>query len=947
MMKRLLCVFVIIVFVSMAFVVAVGNDSTIKTAANLVDNDETTRLDFETNTFTSGHDAATLTFPSPGSNEGLKFMLPGGSLIQSATMDIEGRPYYTAASTYSEKDYSDRSDKNAWYAKNSSAPSNTHPTTLISTSETTSFSTTMYNAIDGDDSSFTATSSSYGGPNPYHLFEIAVNKAQCSYMNITWRGSAQYPTYKYYDTFAKIYVYYPVGHSWVQFDNVKCPAQDTSKKTSIFEVNRDYILNNNIYIIVRGDIGSWGYPYINTAYIKVRAYDRQPNFPTNPAVDLAADGSQEWTATGALGSKATFSGLNFQNALQTIVSSKTDDVEIAMKVSTQSMGALYFSNVSIKYKVNEIPVVNMIPSPIQVLEDKGKYNTQIKLDGFISDDMGYDLLTLEAIGDDKETVEVTFDADKYMWLDIADDFWGEVAFKIAATDWGLNDVDEEGGGDDVTIYSNDVFIQVLPTDDPPVILDINEKEPIPNIDRVEFTGTESIVEDSKFTMYVNATDIDGDEVVLSTNVTNGRFQLSETTTTNMWKIEFTPDYRDVGKKWFEITATEKNNSVSPVGEMSVDLIIEVTNVNDDPVIKYFDVENDKVYNHAYGTTEITVLEDTQVNITMKIFDEDGDYVVLDSNYTNLNFDLDTIDGKIQFSPTQEDVGTQWIGLTLEDDNGGSSEATLKLIVENVNDAPVNNEFTVTGSKSNPLNISVVANEATDEDGDELLYKWNFGDKEIAQGIEVYHDYMTPETTTTYTITLIVSDGHVDSKTISKDYTIQVSAGGGLVTEGPTYTEPTEDWIASGGDRYDTDGDGIPNWWETLNEMDMNDPNDVGIDEMKVTYREELNNYEDWKKAQDTTDPITGGNNTSDEEGKSTTAVVVVVIIAVVLVMVAIIAIVFLMVGKKKKAGKEVEEKKKEDEVKKQAVYSNLYGTATPVQQPQTQPDQQQYIPPQQ
>ena len=134
-----------------------------------------TRLDFEVTTFKNGLSYAEMIFstPSGGSKTGLSFELPAACLIQSATMDIEGKSYYTAASTYTDKDYSDKSDKKAYYAKNSSAPSNTNPDTLIYSSETTEFSTTMYNAIDGDDSSAAEYSSTWGGSNPYHLFKIA------------------------------------------------------------------------------------------------------------------------------------------------------------------------------------------------------------------------------------------------------------------------------------------------------------------------------------------------------------------------------------------------------------------------------------------------------------------------------------------------------------------------------------------------------------------------------------------------------------------------------------------------------------------------------------------------------------------------------------------------------------------------------------------------------
>ncbi len=940
-MKRLLSILIIFVFIAMAFVVVVGNNSTETTNNSTTTPTEgSTRLDFEVTTFNNDLEDSTIVFNSGGGGSVVNrnFELPGGSLIQSATMDVEGRPFYTAASTFTTKDYTDRANNMAFWGRNTTSdlPPKQSPENVVGWS--TEFTSTNYNSIDGNDSSevYHTASGTYSGNPAYHMYKVRVDKSQTSHMIIKWRGTAQHASYTYYEQTAHLAVYSESAKAWQQAAKVKCTGSHATTYEMTLDINRDFLVSDTLYFIVWGEESQYGYGYyqsITSRYVEVKAYDRQPNYPTNPGIDLNNDGSSEWTATGALSSKSTFSGLNFQNTLQTLVNGKTDTVEIPLKFSAQSMGILYLSNISIKYKLNAAPVVKIIPSPIQVLEDVGVYNTGIKLDAFITDDMGFDLLTLDTIGGGPDTVDVSFNDDKIMIITPADDFYGEVEVVVTATDWGLNDVDEDGAGDDVTVSSDTVYIQVLPTDDPPTILDINQKEPISVINRVEFTGTEKIYEDSTYTMFVNATDIDGDEVTLSTNVSNGRFKLEETDDDEMWKITFTPDYRDIGKKWFEIKATEKNNSVSTAGVATVDLIIEVENVNDNPVIKHFDVEDDKKYTHSGSTTEITVLEDTSVNITMKIFDEDGDYVVLDSNFTNMRFDLDTIDGKIKFTPIQEDVGTHWIGFTLEDDTGGFTEATLKLIVENVNDKPTNVGFDLVGDSSNPLNITLTAKEGFDQDGDELIYKWNFCDKVTGTGIVGYHDYLEPKETKTYTVTLIVSDGIADSPTETKDYTIEVAEGGGIVVTGPQYTEPTEDWIENGDDRYDTDSDGLPNWWEQMMEMDMNDPNDPGIEEMKVEYRDELNNYEAWKKDQETVnvDPDDEDINTSD--GKSSTAIEEVVIIAVILVLIAIVAIVLLLVGKKKKQAEEEEEAKKNaPEAKMAAAYSNLYGAPAPQSQ---------------
>ena len=949
MMKRLLSVLVFFAFIALMFNMNVG----VRDMASGDEGIDPTRMDFEVNTFHNDNQASTITYPTSGSKSDLKFELPTACLIQSATMDVEGRPYYTAASTYTAKDYSDTTNNYAYWGRNSTSdlPPKSNPNSL--TGWSSQFTSGQYNNIATNNSAevYHEASSTYSGNPAYHLFKVYVDKSQTSHMYIKWRGTAQHSSYTYYQQTAYMGIYDHHIRQWQQATSVKCSTNHGTTYQMTLDVDRRALYDNYLYFVVWGEETQYGYGYyqsITTRYVEVKAFDRQLNFPTNPGIDLNDDGSTEWTATGSLSSKATFSGMNFQNTLQTLVNiaDGKDIKEIPIKVSSQSMGVLFLSNISIKYKFNQDPVINTIPSPIQILEDVGKYNTGIKLDGFITDDMSYDLLTLDAVGYETEDMGITFNADKELIVEPADDFYGEVSFKVAATDWGLNDVDEDGKGDDVTIYSNDIFIQVLPTDDIPEILDINKKEPILiatydsySKSKLEYTGTDAINEDSTFVMYLNATDIDGDEITFTSNTTRGkRFSWDRTDEMGYeWMLMFKPDHRDIGKQIFELKLTEDNNSVSPLKEAVLELTIEVLNVNDNPIIQYFDVQGDGKYTHSGSTTEITVLEDAWANITMKIYDQDGDYVVLDSNFTNIRFDLDTIDGKINFLPIQEDVGTHHIGFTLEDDNGGFTEATLKLTVENVNDKPINNGFTVTPDKSNPLNVSCTANEGTDEDGDTLIYKWNFGDKVTAQGIQVYHDYWKPEETTTATITLIVGDGKADSETVSQDYTITVGEGGVIVVEGPTYEEPTDDWKENAENKDDTDSDGIPNWWEEINELDMNDPDDAS-DEYKEEYRAELNNYEAWKRDQE--QPEEEEEEEEEEGEKSNTGVIVVVLVAVFLVMIAIVAIVLLLVGKKKKAVKEEEQKKSEKEAKKEAAYSDLYGTTPPQQQDQTQ-----YLPP--
>ena len=63
-------------------------------------------------------------------------------------------------------------------------------------------------------------------------------------------------------------------------------------------------------------------------------------------------------------------------------------------------------------------------------------------------------------------------------------------------------------------------------------------------------------------------------------------------------------------------------------------------------------------------------------------------------------------------------------------------------------------------------LSFDASKSTDEDGDTLTYSWNFGDNSTSKEVSGTHTYAEPGE---YTVTLVVSDGGLNSDPVSDKY----------------------------------------------------------------------------------------------------------------------------------------------------------------------------------
>jgi len=131
------------------------------------------------------------------------------------------------------------------------------------------------------------------------------------------------------------------------------------------------------------------------------------------------------------------------------------------------------------------------------------------------------------------------------------------------------------------------------------------------------------------------------------------------------------------------------------------------------------------------TGDITATEDVPFNLAISASDPDGDMLRL-SDDTDL-FAIDPVTGVISFTPTNADVGTYLVGITVVDPEGLHASFALNLTVLNVNDPP---NATILAPKSGAVVDSgdTVLLQGMGEDidaGDILNFTWY--DKDLLLG----------------------------------------------------------------------------------------------------------------------------------------------------------------------------------------------------------------------
>jgi hypothetical protein len=157
------------------------------------------------------------------------------------------------------------------------------------------------------------------------------------------------------------------------------------------------------------------------------------------------------------------------------------------------------------------------------------------------------------------------------------------------------------------------------------------------------------------------------------------------------------------------------------------------------------------------------------------------------------------DGSLSGTPVQTDVGLNNSTVLVDDGNGKNGTATLRIKVENVNDAPTFTLDLIEGAAAGQdlIYSGTIADTAADEDDDPLTYAKLSGPGWLS----------------------IASSGSLSGAPGSSDaglntFEIQVSDGNGAAD-----TAMLSITVVAFPANHDEDGDGIPDAWEVFNGLD--------------------------------------------------------------------------------------------------------------------------------
>jgi hypothetical protein len=193
------------------------------------------------------------------------------------------------------------------------------------------------------------------------------------------------------------------------------------------------------------------------------------------------------------------------------------------------------------------------------------------------------------------------------------------------------------------------------------VININGEPLITNLDVL------TAYEDALYAVDYNATDEEDDTLAWSMTTNSTSFWLGIDTVTGV--LSGIPDNLDVGEIWVNITVDDGNG-----GTVHRNFTLTILNTNDDPIIT--------------TTDKTTATEDMLYLVDYEVSDEDIDNVhtwTLSTDATWLNLDDST--GVLSGVPTNADVGSYWVKVTVDDYHGGTVSHNFTLTVLNTNDAP--------------------------------------------------------------------------------------------------------------------------------------------------------------------------------------------------------------------------------------------------------------------
>ena len=370
------------------------------------------------------------------------------------------------------------------------------------------------------------------------------------------------------------------------------------------------------------------------------------------------------------------------------------------------------------YPVNDPPVVVLPLGTIAFDEDT--VNSSLNLNDHFQDPVEHETLSYTYHGGNN--IAVVIEPNGTVVLTPSKDWSGTENISVTAKDSSLQ-------------VSNTLIVVVRPVNDPPYFVGLIKNW--------------SVREDDWLNITIDFIDVDGDKVDLS-------YEMKSWPGLNVGKNVFfdkvkrilsvLPDNSMVGNRSITFILNDGNGSI-----VKESVSVQVMNVNDPPVIEDLPL--------------FKLTEDVPWEYDIIASDEDliyGDVLTFSDNCPN--FVIGAHDGKIKFTPRNEDVGSHQCPIMVRDKAGALATAQLKYNVANVNDPPENVGIVspVNDTKFKWNDTVRLIGKATDQDKTDVLeYKWTEDGNILGTGKELRKAFPPGD----HTVTLTVSDGNVSITTV--------------------------------------------------------------------------------------------------------------------------------------------------------------------------------------
>jgi hypothetical protein len=594
--------------------------------------------------FSDGSGDATITFPEKGGqNSSLSIELPRHITVNSAYVDLEGRPK-SYASSAGFLDFSAPSGSLAYDGTQSSLPPTGKPNTLEGNN------ITLDAGLQSSDDRRTPAKA----PNsvPYHLFEFDMGEVQLDNFDFMWEGMGSiYPSSGKQYSVAELYVYDCATGAWDLADSYDWGGVASS----------DCLLHAKV------STGASGYPdsrallcfmvtipvpasgtytgYMESDYAALWYNGTRVLYPENLKLDLKGDGSVEWQKAGRLRGAVNFSGNAFANALQAILdASSPGTVRIPLKFTSDKGGLLFVSNLSILYDLRNLPPGPNGTVPRLFMDEDTNASALLDLWDWFKDDSGAAALQYSIVYEqDPGKLHAAINPDGHH-VDLYPkeaNWYGNERFRAQASDI-----------EDLTAQI-DFNVTVLSVNDPP---------------RLKGAGTLSALQGIPFGYTFTATDVDygvDPEETLRFSTNSTLLALDAET----GEAAFTPQNADVGTHLFNVTVTDHYGASD-----TRNFTLRVDNINDRPSIEPV-LDQTATEDRPFELHIIATDPDLALGMDELTFEDQSPLFAVSQN------------GTIAFTPLNKDVGEHQVSVSVTDLGGLKAYANFTLTVLNVNDPP--------------------------------------------------------------------------------------------------------------------------------------------------------------------------------------------------------------------------------------------------------------------